>query len=118
MGSSLLNGNEIKSLDLNGTSLVALSSCDTGKGEITATDGIYGLLRSFYIAGSENTLVSLWLVEDREGFEFMIDLFANILNHPNEPFAKAIRNTQLQIIDKDRNVSKTENWARFVLFEH
>ena len=116
--SEILNGNEIKVLDLTGTNLVALSSCDTGKGKVTSSDGVYGLLRSFYIAGSENTLVSLWLVEDREGYRFMTDLFENILEYPDESYAKAIRKTQLQLIDKDRNVTSTDNWARFVLFEH
>ncbi|NEQ38166.1 MAG: tetratricopeptide repeat protein, partial [Okeania sp. SIO3I5] len=51
-------------LNLVGTQLVVLSACDTGIGDISAGEGIYGLRRAFVIAGSESQMISLWKVED------------------------------------------------------
>jgi CHAT domain-containing protein/Flp pilus assembly protein TadD len=55
---------EASFLDLVGTKLVVLSACDTGVGETTSGEGIYGLRRALVIAGSESQLISLWKVED------------------------------------------------------
>jgi CHAT domain-containing protein len=41
-----------------------LSACDTGVGDITTGEGIYGLRRALVIAGSESQLISLWKVAD------------------------------------------------------
>jgi CHAT domain-containing protein len=62
-------------LDLVGTKLVVLSACDTGIGDITTGEGIYGLRRSLVIAGSESQLISLWKVAD-EGTKDLIRSFA------------------------------------------
>ena len=55
----VLTAYEATLLNLLGTQLVVLSACDTGIGDISAGEGIYGLRRAFVIAGSENQLISL-----------------------------------------------------------
>jgi CHAT domain-containing protein len=50
----ILTAIEAASLDLDGTELVFLSACDTGRGVIVPGDSIYGLRRAFVIAGSSN----------------------------------------------------------------
>ncbi len=46
-------------LNLHGTKLVALSACDTARGTVDYSEGVYGLARSFRIAGADNVLMTL-----------------------------------------------------------
>lgn len=48
---------EVQNLNLEGTELVALSACDTGKGVLDYSDGVYGLVRAFRIAGARRVLM-------------------------------------------------------------
>jgi CHAT domain-containing protein len=52
----ILHALEVLDLDLTGTELVALSACDTGKGEVDRSEGVYGMVRAFPIAGAANVL--------------------------------------------------------------
>ncbi|MCL2924541.1 MAG: tetratricopeptide repeat protein [Trichodesmium sp. MAG_R04] len=58
-------------LNLVGTQLVVLSAYDTGKGNISAWEGIYGLRRAFVIAESESQMISLWKVGDNATKDLM-----------------------------------------------
>ena len=51
--------------------LVVLSACQTGKGKVTATEGIVGLTRAWMVAGANGVVVSLWKVSDRGTRVFM-----------------------------------------------
>ena len=75
----ILYGLEAQSLNLRGTALVVLSACDTGRGEVDVSDGVYGLTRALGIAGARNVLMTLWPLEDRLAAEFMRDFYRNWL---------------------------------------
>ena len=62
----ILTADEIARLDLEGNSLLVLSACDTGLGDIDNIDGVFGLQRGFKKAGAETILMSLWKVPDEE----------------------------------------------------
>ncbi|MDJ0533340.1 MAG: CHAT domain-containing protein [Xenococcaceae cyanobacterium MO_207.B15] len=65
-------------LNLVGTQLVVLSACDTGIGDISAGEGIYGLRRAFVIAGSESQLISLWKVDDNATKDLMVTYYEGL----------------------------------------
>ena len=82
----LLTAEEARSLNLDGTQLVTLSACETGQGELSAGQGIYGLRRAFLIAGAETLVTSLWRVSDDATGELMTLYYRKLLDrkHPSD----------------------------------
>nr|VFJ53128.1 MAG: CHAT domain-containing protein [Candidatus Kentron sp. FM]VFJ60569.1 MAG: CHAT domain-containing protein [Candidatus Kentron sp. FM]VFK12989.1 MAG: CHAT domain-containing protein [Candidatus Kentron sp. FM] len=117
---------EAQSLNLQGTELVVLSACDTGKGEIDYSDGVYGLTRAFRIAGAGNVLMTLWPLDDALAREFMADFYCNWLGGERRkrcqgvplPPAEALRQTRLAWIKSDDERRRDPKyWAPYVLVE-
>nr|VFJ61783.1 MAG: CHAT domain-containing protein [Candidatus Kentron sp. FM] len=71
---------ETQNLNLEGTELVVLSACDTGKGEVDYSEGVYGLTRALRTAGAKNILMTLWPLNDELAKEFMLDFYRNWLS--------------------------------------
>ncbi|MDC0467531.1 CHAT domain-containing protein [Bacteroidia bacterium] len=107
----ILTGLEISSLDLRKTSLVVLSACETGLGEVKAADGIYGLQRAFKMAGVKYIILSLWSVPDKETKEFMSLFYSKWI--ADQDIYSAFRQTQLFMLNKYRN--NPTKWAAFEL---
>lgn len=85
----LLTAEEIATLELTNTWLVALSACDTGVGIARTGEGVFGLRRAFALAGAQNLLVTLWPINDLHGREFMEAFYADALSSSNAPAALA-----------------------------
>ena len=77
-GDGILTALEAAGLDLWGTSLVTLSACDTGVGEVRNGEGVYGLRRAFMLAGSEALVMSLWPVSDSVARDTMVAYYARL----------------------------------------
>ena len=110
---------EVQDLNLEDTELVALSACDTGKGTLDYSEGVYGLVRAFHTAGARNVLMSLWPLGDRSAREFMARFYRTWLNGPKpKDLAVALRDTQLSFIqDENEQLHDPRVWAPFVLVE-
>ena len=110
---------EAQDLNLEGTELVALSACDTGQGRVDVSEGVYGLVRAFQIAGARNVLMTQWALNDPAARAFMVAFYKRWLqpgafDHP----AKALRATQLEWLTSDDPVkSDPRFWAPYVLIE-
>jgi CHAT domain-containing protein len=104
----LLTADEISDLEIN-ASLVVLSACDTGRGEITS-DGIVGLSRSFISAGSPSIIVSLWAIPDAPTADLMTEFYNQLKLNTNK--AQALRQAMLKTREFHPH---PKDWAAFTL---
>ncbi len=69
---------EVTKLDWQGTELAVISGCESGKGQVEAGEGVYGLKRAIAVAGARSSLLSLWKVDDRATAAFMTSFYKKL----------------------------------------
>lgn len=94
----LVTAEKILGMRLPGTDLVTLSACETGVGDITAGEGVFGLKRAFILAGARTVVLSLWSVPSRETTELMTEFYR--LMAAGSPKAAALRQAQRTMLKK------------------
>jgi CHAT domain-containing protein len=91
----ILTAEDVTGMDLMNTELVVLSACDTGLGYVLNGEGVFGLRRSFVLAGARTLVMSLWKVPDKQTTELMVDFYSQMSNGQSR--ANALRKAQLRI---------------------
>jgi CHAT domain-containing protein len=107
----ILTALEASTLNLWGTKLVTLSACDTGVGTIRDRDGVYGLRRSFFLAGTESLVMSLWPVSDYVTRGMMSVYYRGLKSGLGR--GEALRQAQLATL-KRKGRQHPYYWASFI----
>ncbi len=98
-------------LNLFGTKLVVLSACGTGLGDVQTGEGVFGLRRSFVLAGSESLVISLWSVSDYITRELMVNYYKNLKQGLGR--GESLRKVQLEML-KNPKRQHPFYWASFI----
>jgi len=106
---SLATALELAGLSLWGTQLVVLSACDTGRGEISLGEGVYGLRRAFLVAGAETLVTSLWKVNDATTHQLMASYYRHLL--AGEGRSAALREAMREL---RQTLPHPHYWAPFI----
>lgn len=85
---------EIYALDLK-ANLVVLSACRTGLGQLSS-DGMVGLTRAFFYAGTPSVVATLWDVADDPTFRLVSSFYSRLAAAPDK--ARALRSAQLSML--------------------
>lgn len=93
-------------------SLVVLSACETGLGQVATGDELIGLTRAFMYAGAPHMIASLWNVND-ETTAVLMEKFYERTN--SKPVAEALRDAQTELRSR---YSHPYYWAAFTVFGH
>ncbi|HWR83364.1 MAG TPA: CHAT domain-containing tetratricopeptide repeat protein [Candidatus Deferrimicrobium sp.] len=109
----ILTAYEVAGMNLYGTEWVVLSACESGLGVITTGEGVYGLRRSFQMAGARTVISSLWPVPDKQTVSFMRHLYSS----QEKSLAEMMRTVALKQISDIRRRNLPDHpytWGAFV----
>lgn len=106
----ILRSEEIEVCDFSHCRLAVLSACETGKGQTTSPEGIYGLQRAFKLAGVDMILMSLWNVDDATTRDLMISFYRHLAVCKNP--SQALRSAKSEIRSQGKD---TYYWGGFVV---
>lgn len=112
----ILTAKEIAGLDLRGLDLVVLSACQTGLGDISQSEGVFGLQRGFKKAGANSILMSLWEVNDKATRILMTQFYRHLLSGQDKRQSLLSAQKYLREIEHGK-YDEPKYWAAFILLD-
>jgi len=109
----ILTAAKISGMNLLGAKLVVLSACQTGLGDVTNSEGVFGLQRAFKLAGVETLIMSLWEVSD-EATALLMSTFYQEWLILGKSRQEAFKEAQKKVRDKH---PEPFYWAAFVMMD-
>lgn len=106
-----LNYQEIRNLNLKDTKLVILSACDTNVGTSYSGFSSVGLQQSFKESGVNNVISTLWAVDDKATYLFMLEYYSFLEMYTS---SKALIKSKQSFIMKYPQYQHPYYWAAFV----
>lgn len=91
--------------------LVYLSACESGLGKYQPGEGIMGIPYSLTLAGNQNTVMTVWSVDDKKTADFTKAFFDKICH--GIPQVRALSLTKKEFVEKGE---KPFAWAPFLLY--
>ncbi|TAH27743.1 MAG: CHAT domain-containing protein [Cytophagales bacterium] len=106
----ILTANEAMNLHLDHTDLVVLSACETAAGEVSTGEGVYGLQRSFMVAGAKSVIISLFKVSDSITEELMASFYKKWIESGDKRAAFIAAKKEIR-----EKYNQANYWANFIM---
>lgn len=81
-GNGVVTGDDFLFMDLSQTSLIVLSACNSNLGYARTLESCHGLRWSISTAGAQNSITTLWSVDDNVTAVLMIIFYRNLKKMP------------------------------------
>ena len=95
--------------------MAVLSACESGVGKDYRGEGMISMASAFASAGCENTLMSLWKVNDQASTTLMEGFYRYLMD--GEPIDDALRKAKLDYLqDADELTADPKTWAPLVAY--
>lgn len=101
----ILTAEAIAGLPLQNLELVVLSACETGLGDVSRGEGVFGLQRAFHMAGTPSVIGSLWGVKSKATATLMERFYQKLWGEAKTPMV-ALREAQLDLYDHPELIDK------------
>ena len=112
----ILYAYEIAGLNLCSVDLTVLSACRSGLGDVSVSEGVFGLQRGFKSAGVNSIMMSLWNVSDDATQILMTEFYHNL--GQGETKHEALLNAQLTLRTINGGIYDDPlYWAAFILLD-